>query len=329
MKPFRTEIPPIAVPFQVDHQTRILALGSCFSTEIGQYLHRGKFQVLPSPFGIVYHPNVLARQLHRILTGTPYTNADLFFHDERWHSFDHHGHFSHPDPQIGLHRINQHLAEAHQHLADHNVLLLTLGSTRGFYHPTTDQIVANCHKLPQAHFERRSASPTEIAEALRGALELLWEKHPTTQVVLTVSPVRHLRDGLVDNQRSKARLVLATEQVLTSEARVHYFPAYEMLLDDLRDYRFYARDYCHPSPEAIDYVWERFQQAYCSETTRTLLQRIQKLVTASRHRPFHPGRVAHQRFLRQQLRALTQLEREYPQLDFQAERALFEEHLLI
>ncbi len=329
MKPFRTEIPPIVSPFHIDHEARILAMGSCFTSEVGERLEQNKFLLCSSPFGIVYHPLALARQLRRIIENRPYEADALFFHDECWHSFDHHGQFSHPQREYTLRHINLGLENAAYHLRENSVLLLTLGTANGFYHSESEQIVANCHKIPATYFERQQSSIDEINTALWKALQLLWEKHPDTRIVITVSPVRHLRDGLVENQRSKARLLLVAEQLAGADERIHYFPAYEMLLDDLRDYRFYDRDLSHPSDEAVDYIWNHFQQTYFSTSTRELLQKIEKVVNASRHRPFHPGRVAHQRFLRQQLQQLTQLEKTYPQLDFQRERDLFETDLLI
>ncbi len=329
MKPFRTELSPIPSALSLRHSDSILAMGSCFAAHIGQRLSDLKFPVCLNPFGIIYHPLALANNLRRIVQKIPYRSEDLLFHEDCWHSLDHHSQFSHPDPNTVLENINRSLAQAAQALSSESTLFLSLGSAYGFQHLQKEQIVANCHKIPAVAFERFRSTPEEVVAALLEALDLLFSHYPSIKCVITVSPVRHLRDGLVENQRSKAVLLLAAEQLVEAREQIHYFPAYELLLDDLRDYRFYKEDLLHPNAQAIDYIWSFFGQTYFSETTLALNKRIDKLLHAARHRPFHPGLVAHQRFLRQQLMQLTKLAQEYPHLDFQAERETFERDLLI
>ena len=329
MKSFRTELPPIPPTFQIRHDHSLLALGSCFAVHIGQRLLDHKFKLCLNPFGIIYHPVALANNLRRIVEGRPYRQEALFCHEGIWHSWDHHSRFSHPDAALVVAQINSELDSARAHLAAENVLILSLGTAIGHRLRDNGNVVANCHKVPANFFETFRSSPAEIVEALGAALQLLQEANPDLQCLLTVSPVRHLRSGLIENQRSKAALLLAVEELTQSLPNTHYFPAYELLLDDLRDYRFFADDLLHPNAQAIDYIWDYFVQSYFSEPTQALNKRIQKLVTASQHQPFHPMANAHQHFLRKQLQQVTQLEKEYPGLDWREERERFERDLLV
>ena len=188
--------------------------------------------------------------------------------------------------------------------------------------------MANCHKLPGSQFDRRRPSVREIIAALEPVLQEFKLRLPALEAILTVSPVRHIRDGLVENQRSKAALLLAVEELSKQHDFIHYFPSYEIVMDELRDYRFYDVDMIHPSSVAIDYIWERFSQAFFTAETRQLMQRVERIVTASRHRPFHPQSSAHQQFLTQQLKLIDELEREFPFLKLADERAGFESQLI-
>lgn len=271
----------------------------------------------------------MARCLERVLLGShEFTSAELFENAGLWHSWEHHGRFSHPDPSIALQGINEAYHSAVSWLTKTNYLLLSFGTADVFSLLENGQVIANNHKMPNAHFTNWRLSVSEIVDATVSVLQKIeaaaqHSSGPPLQVILTVSPVRHLRLGLVENQRSKATLVLACAEICRRLPFVHYFPAYELLLDDLRDYRYYAADMVHPSEMAIAYVWECFSETYFSQATRSLLERIEKIRAAAGHRPFHPDTAQHRAFVSGQLEAIARLKAEHPGLDFGAEETLF------
>lgn len=306
-----------------------MLLGSCFTEHIGQRLTDLKFRCLGNPFGIVYNPVSMANCLERVVAGGPgFTNADLFEHDGLWHSWQHHGKFSHSDPEVALERINQSFESAVLWAKSSRVLLLTFGTADVHCLHENGQIVANNHKMPDKHFFTRRLSVSEIVDTTLAVLQKMeaaakLSSGPPFRVILSVSPVRHLRMGLIENQRSKATLVLACAEICRSLPYAHYFPAYELLLDDLRDYRFYAADMTHPSDVAIGYIWDCFSETYFSKPTRSLLEQIEKINVAARHRPFHPDTAQHRAFVLAQLEAIAQLKQAHPSLDFETEEARF------
>ena len=323
MTSFRTELSPTPSSWQIHHGQQLLALGSCFAENIGAQLQAHKFRVELNPFGIVYNPLSLAASLERLLNPQPYQTTDLVQNAGLWHNFDHHGVFSHPDREQGLQNINQRLAEATQALDRADVLLITLGTAYVFEHLASQKVVANCHKFPGQDFRRYRLEVGAVYEGLAGVLKKLLERKPHLRIIITVSPVRHLRDGLHENQLSKACLLLATEQLSQQFEQAEYYPAYELQLDDLRDYRFYAEDLAHPNQQAVDYIWSHFGTTYFIEPTRQLNREITKVNRALQHRPFHPGSSEHQVFVRKQLEKIEVLEGDYPGLDFAAERKFF------
>ncbi len=322
MSEFRTRLPQASpASFSIGHQDAVLCAGSCFATHMGTWLQALKFPCLLHPFGIVYNPISLGKGLLRLLSATPYTSEDIVQHGDLWHSFDHHGAFSHPDPTEALQRINTALQEAAAFAKNANRLILTPGTAHVYTLKNADRIVANCHKFPAAAFEKRRLTVGEVVAALSTPLEHWKAARPALEVIISVSPVRHLRDGFIENQRSKATLVLALEELAQQYSFVHYFPSYELLLDDLRDYRFYEADMVHPNEIAVQYIRDYFAATYFSAPTLALNQRIAKITVAANHRPIYPNTPAHQRFVQQQLEAIHALEKEFPFLKFEAEKA--------
>lgn len=325
MNHFRTILPAQRAPFSIGHSDRLLLIGSCFTENIGARLHSGKLPIYINPFGIVYNPVSISRCLeHLLLDNQQFEENNLFENAGLWHSWEHHGHFSRPERAEALEGINTALKTAAAHLKKTNRLLLTLGTADVFTLRSTGEVVANNHKMPAALFAQRRLSVTETAEGIIEVLEKIKLQNPDVQVILTVSPVRHIRNGLVENQRSKATLLLACEQICAALPWSFYFPAYELLLDDLRDYRFYADDMLHPSEVAADYIWQFFGDTFFSEETRRLSARIEKIAAAMQHRPFHPDTPEHRAFVRAQLVAIEQLSEEQPGLDFSEEKAYFQ-----
>jgi hypothetical protein len=325
MKTFRTILPPTRVPFALAHTDRLLLIGSCFTEHIGDRLVAGKLQTLVNPNGIVYNPVSIAQLLQALRQENTDAAGMLFYHNGLWHSREHHGRFSNPDRNMAVHNIETAHREAAKFIKNANCLVLTLGTAEVFTLRETGQLVANNHKAPAEWFEQRRLTVAETVAALENALLPLHADKPDRNVVLTVSPVRHLRNGFVENQRSKAVLVLACAELCERFDFVHYFPAYELLLDDLRDYRFFDTDMVHPTEVAVDYIWDYFAETYFSTETQQLLALVAKIRAAASHRPFHPDAPEHQTFARQQLSNIEKLTRQHPTLDFSGEVAWFQQ----
>lgn len=313
---------PAGLPF-ISHADRLMLLGSCFATEIGTRLTEAKFNCDVNPFGVLYNPLSLSTALRRIVTGQPYGADELYQHNGLWHSPMHHGDFSAPDVTEALERINHRLTRAHHSLPQLTRLLLTFGTVWVYEDKESGRVVGNCHKLPERLFRRRLLTVDEVVSDYVSLLSGLLAVCPQLKVLITISPIRHLRDGLHQNQLSKATLLLATERVCSLfPDRVSYFPAYEILLDELRDYRFYAPDMVHPSEVAVSYVWERFSQACFSAETRQLVATCQQLARDLSHRPLRPDSEVYKRFLGQIMLKIDQLTEKYPYLGFQNEKEL-------
>ena len=324
MPSFRIDIPVRRADFAIDHQHQSLLVGSCFTEHIGNRLVAAKFPVALNPFGIVYNPISVAHSLERLWAGNrPFSEAELFTHQGLWHSWEHHGRFSQPDLPTMLEGLNVAYAASAQALRRTNRLLLTLGTADVFSLVTTGQVVANNHKMPATLFQQRRLGVDEIVQHLLVILQKIAAEQRDFEVILTVSPVRHLRAGAVENQRSKGTLLLACAALCEQLSFATYFPAYELLLDDLRDYRFYAADLVHPSDVAVDYIWQHFADTFFTPDTQKLMSRMEQIRLAVAHRPFHPDTIQHRNFEQAQLLAIADLTVDYPTLDFTKEIAHF------
>lgn len=327
MQNFRTtfKIPPF--PFNLSHKDKIFSVGSCFAENIGSKLAENKFQILLNPFGILYNPSSIAQALARILNNEKITDRDSIQHNDLWHSRLHHTRFSQADKSTFLKDINANLNEANTFLKTTNRLLLTLGTAFVWEEKETGIIVANCHKRPQKLFTRRRLSIEEIQGNLLVILRKIKSQNTDLQVIMTVSPVRHTNDGFIENQRSKAALILAIDELCQAENFIHYFPAYELVQDDLRDYRFYTKDMLHPNEVAVNYIWEHFKDTLFTTQTEEISKEIKKMKARAAHRPFQIKSIAHQTFLQSNLNKIEVLEKRFDFLDFTKERQIFEGQL--
>ena len=285
---FRTEINLPSHPI-LDYKNPVLLLGSCFSENIGQKLAERKFDICINPFGILYQPAAIARSLERVLKKAFYRKEELFEYGGLWHSFDHHGRFSGPDAEIVIEEINRNIIEAHQKLASKDgVLAITWGTANGYVHNEMGIPVANCHKLPSRFFLKEMEQPKSIGEVWKPLMDQLKSFNPSLKIIFTISPVRHWKDGAVENQRSKSVLFVAMHRLIDEFQNTVYFPAYEILMDELRDYRFYAEDMLHPSAQAVDFVWERFKKSMITTESQSIISEVEKLLLAMKHRPLQP-----------------------------------------
>ncbi|WP_088339537.1 GSCFA domain-containing protein [Robiginitalea sediminis] len=310
-----TEIPISKVPAPIDYHSGVLLMGSCFAAHMGEHLRYFQFRQWTNPFGVIFHPQPLAGLVTRALEHRPFTGDDLFEHQGLWRCYAAHGSLAHPDAGNALERLNGSLQTLATALRSATHVVVTLGTAWGYRHRESGILVANCHKQPSGYFSKELAGVSAIAGILDTLLGTLKEANPQVTPILTVSPVRHLRDGIVENQRSKAHLVTAIHQVLEAHG-AHYFPAYELLVDELRDYRFYAEDLAHPSAVAVQHIWDRFREAWVSPAAQPVMDRVEALRKGLAHRPLNPQSEGHRAFLQKLEGQRETLQAEFPHMDF-------------
>lgn len=316
---------PVELPkkeLEITHTTTQMILGSCFAENIGKRLAMGKFPVNVNPFGILYNPLSISTALSRIISGEKFTeeSPELIFHGERWHSMLHHGDFSHREKHDTIAAINSSLTSATETIEKLNLLTLTFGTAYVYRLKESNAVVGNCHKIPGNAFTRSLLTPHEAVSALAPIFAQLLEKNQEMKILLTVSPIRHIRDGAHGNQVSKAVLMLTVEELQRAfPGKVFYFPAYEIVLDELRDYRFYDEDMVHPSSVAINYIWECFRASYFNETTDKLVTQFEEIARALGHRPFDAESQAHIDFKNKILSKIEAIKEKFPFFDFSNE----------
>lgn len=305
------QIPALQPRLQLsDH---ILLAGSCFTEHMSGFLRRSGFRVAENPHGIVFNPLSVCKALEDVAMQKEYSLADLFQLNEYWHSWYHHSHFSHRDPQKTLQAINERIQEQHQFLKQADAVFLTLGSAFAYFHLEQQHYVSNNHRAPVASFRKDLLDVDTMRSALVQTMERLLQLNPRLRFVVTISPVRHVRDGVIDNNRSKARLI----ETVHSLPDTYYFPAYELVMDVLRDYRFYDIDLVHPNYAATRYVWEQFVQSAIEPSALPVMQRMEQLWNARHHRPRDTGSEAHREFMERHLALCLELQQAYPFLQLE------------
>jgi len=321
---FRTVVDILPSEVMIYHHQSLLMMGSCFAQSIGEKLVEAKFCTTVNPFGELYNPSSIEKALDRMLSGRMYDECDLFEYQGRWHSFEHHSSFSFETKEKTLKNMNEQLSVAAESVKNTDFLLLTFGTSWVYRLQESGEVVSNCHKLPAKKFIRSRLTVEEIVRDYKKLITTLRKINPTLKVILTVSPIRHWKDGANENNLSKAVLLLSVEALCKELEGVCYFPSYEIVLDELRDYRFFAEDMLHPSAQAIDYVWERFSENYFSAETKKILKQIEKIRQAASHRPFAPDTEEYKKFVFQQLQIIAKLEQTYPTLNFDVEKSKFQ-----
>ena len=319
---FQVPITIPALPQPINYGDRLLLTGSCFTEHIGNSLKDWKFDLLQNPNGILFDAASVASSLVSYIEPKLYKEEDLVFFNELWQSWQHHSRFSGIDKEECLRGINASQQKAHAFLKTANWLVITLGSAFS-YRLKDGQPVANCHRAPAQTFTKHLMTIEEINEALDGCLYKLRYFKPDLRVIFTVSPVRHIRDGVVENNRSKARLLEAVHHLVGKFDRLYYFPAYELVIDVLRDYRFYDIDMVHPNYPATQFVLEKFAAACIGEESQRLMEEVKKIVIARKHRAFQPETNAHRQFLANFREKTAELARQYPYLDLKEELEYF------
>ena len=326
---FFTEIQILEFPSQMDYSKSMMLFGSCFSENIGQKLIDLKFDVDMNPFGILYNPESIVISLQILLEKRTFTEDDLFQDQGLWNSYFHHSRFSDVDQGVALERINNRISTSREFLKKADFLIITFGTAWVYELRKSGQVVSNCHKIPAGEFKRFRLGVFEITNVYRELLEQLWKFNPALKVIFTVSPIRHWKDGAVENQLSKATLLLAIDQLIKGfgNQACAYFPSYVLMMDELRDYRFYAEDMLHISPVAVDYIFERFSKVLISKESMGVSKKVMKLRKAFEHRPVNPDTDEFKEFVIQNLLQISQLTTQFPSLDFTQERTYFETKL--
>jgi hypothetical protein len=314
--------------YSIGYQDKLMLIGSCFTENIGAKFNAHLFEVMENPHGILFNPMSVEQSLHDCIQNKQYSEKDLFKLNDVWNSWNHHSRFSSVLQEDALTKINTAIQNAHVFLKTANHIVITLGSA-WLYELTqlaplgTGQVVANNHKAPASWFTKSLMHPVDLKDRLSDLVKLLIQFNPNLHIVFTISPVRHLREGLVENNRSKAVLIHAVHETIASMDQVEYFPAYEYVMDDLRDYRFYSEDLVHPNYAASGYVWEKLVETYMKESTQGIMKQVAELQLAINHKPFFAGSAEHQKFAQSCIDKTERLLQSCPYLPLQKHLAFF------
>ena len=301
----------------ISYASKIVLLGSCFSENIGDQLNYFKFQTVQNPFGILFHPKAIKELVANAIHEKTYTETDLVFQNERWHCFDAHSKLSAPEKKDVLSQLNKAITSTNTALKEATHLVITLGTSWVYRDTATHKIVANCHKIPQKKFSKELLSVQEVTETLSEIITLIQSVNASINIIFTVSPVRHLKDGFVENTQSKSHLIAGIQTLFgNSKSNLHYFPSYEIMMDELRDYRFYSEDLIHPNTTAIRYIWERFTTTWIDEKAAEMMQEINTIQKGLSHRPFDVNSVQHQKFLTNLSSKIAKIATEFPLIKF-------------
>jgi len=321
---FRTKIPVSASRFQLSHHDRMMVFGSCFAENMGVRLKDSGFRIVTNPFGVLYNPSSIEMSIRRLMSAERFRPEELTELDGLYHSFSHHGSFSGANPVVALDAINQSFDFAVNALKETTCLIFTFGTSWVYALPENGQIVANCHKFPENRFKRFRLSVETIVNDYSCLFEDLLKEKPDLKIIITVSPIRHFRDGAHENTISKSALHLAVDEICERFQQVEYYPSYELMMDDLRDYRFYTDDMLHPSQVAQDYIWEHFAETFMSRSTRDIARQFQQIRKAMNHRPLYSDNEIYLRFARKNIASIELLALSVPELDLSEEKDFFE-----
>ena len=314
---FTTKIPILKSNYPIDYSSKIVSLGSCFAVNMAEKFDYFKFQNICNPFGILFHPLAIEKIISKAINLIFFTEEDIFFHNERWHCFDVHSDLSNANKDELLQVLNEFVQTTNKHITEASHIIITYGTSWVYRNKHSEKVVANCHKVPQNQFDKEILSVATIEKSIQKTIELIEKVNPNCSIIFTVSPVRHIKDGFVENQRSKANLISALHSVLeVSNSKQRYFSSYEIMMDELRDYRFYAEDMLHPSQVAIDYIWERFCEATISENAFPTMEAVQTIQNGLSHRAFNPNSESHFKFLNQLESKIIKLKSEFPFMKF-------------
>lgn len=300
---------------RINYNSKLVLLGSCFSKNIGNKLTYFKFQTHQNPFGILFHPKAIENLITNAINKKEYVSKDLIFQDERWHSFDAHSNLSSSNQEILLKKLNSSVQATNKKLKKATHIIITLGTSWVYRSIETGAVVANCHKIPQKKFSKELLSIVEINKSLKTIISLLKSINKDINVLFTVSPIRHLKDGFIENTQSKSHLIAAIHNIVDCK-NVSYFPSYEIMMDELRDYRFYSENMIHPNKIAINYIWEKFSETWFEENTGSIMKEIELIQKGMAHKPFDKNSEKHQNFLQNLESKKEKIRTQFPFINF-------------
>jgi hypothetical protein len=316
---FRTQIPISQTQTPIDYNSKIMSLGSCFAENMAEKFEYFKFKNTINPFGIIFNPVSIERLIKRAVNNEVFTEKDIFFHNESWHCYQVHSDRSSTSKDELLESLNTILKTTQQNLSEASHIIITYGTSWVYRNVESKEIVANCHKVPQKQFYKEIVPVTIIAQSIANTLRFIHRINPNCSVIFTISPVRHIKDGFIGNQVSKANLIAGMYQLFqTANGKLDtvYFPSYEIMMDELRDYRFYSEDMLHPSQVAINYIWERFLETQITASIYPIMNEVCSIQKGLSHRPFNPNSESHQKFLTQLQNKIAQLQKQLPTIHF-------------
>ena len=314
---FRTQISISKSNYLIDYNSKILSLGSCFAVNMAEKLDYFKFQNSCNPFGILFHPLAIEKLINFAVSKKQFTENDIFFYKERWHCFDVHSDLSNSSKEELLESLNTIITSTNQQITESTHIIITYGTSWVYRNIESDSIVANCHKVLQKQFEKELLTIEEIEKSIANTIKLIHNVNPNCTIIFTVSPVRHIKDGFVENQWSKANIISALHGTFDFRlSTINYFPSYEIMMDELRDYRFYAEDMLHPNQVAIDYIWKRFKETTISETSFAVMDEVESIQKSLSHKPFNPKSESHLKFESKVREKITKLKNQYSFMKF-------------
>jgi lysophospholipase L1-like esterase len=313
---FTTPVPVRKGDSPISYDSKVVSIGSCFAVNISKKLDYFQFRNTVNPFGILFHPLAIEKFIGCAVSGKQFAAEDVFYHNERWHSFDAHSDLSDPDPEKLLDNLNSAISVTRNQLSEATHIIITLGTAWVYRNSASGELVASCHKVPQREFSKELLAVETIKKSLKNIISQLTAHNPTVRMIFTISPVRHIKDGFAENQRSKSNLIAALHNVLDEHPAADYFPSYEIMMDELRDYRFYAADMIHPNQTAIDFIWERFSDAWISAGAQPEMRDIETIRKGLAHLPFNPDSDSHRAFLESLSEKNRELQSRHPHIDF-------------
>lgn len=322
---FYTEVDVPNFRWQTGYEKKNLYIGSCFTENIGNRMAELSYNVDINPFGILYNPISVGNSLKFLVDKKNFDKTELVEAGGLWHSFYHHGRFSSPNPEESILKINERIKYSADYLLNADFLFITFGTAWVYQYKNTGETVSNCHKIASKEFQKKRLTVNEIVEFVNPVLIKIMQVNPKIKVVFTVSPIRHWSDGAVENQRSKATLILAIDELIrnNNQHNLSYFPAYEIVIDELRDYRFYAEDMIHLTEVAVTHIWEKFNECLIDRKSREIAKRINKILLAKKHRPIHQNTNDFKNFLKLTINQIDKITEEFPHINLMLEKELF------
>lgn len=317
----------------IDYHANVLLLGSCFVENIGEKLSYFKFQNLQNPFGILFHPKAIESLILNAINEKEYSDLDVFFHNEQWHCFEVHSKMSNPSKEALLHNLNTAIKLTKAQIYKSTHIIITLGTAWAYRFLETDTLVANCHKVPQKQFIKELQSVDDVSKSLQNIMNVIASVNSKATVIFTVSPIRHIKDGFIENTRSKAHLITAIHEIVNRKSKIvnqksYYFPSYEIMMDELRDYRFYSEDMLHPNQTAINYIWETFKNVWISQEASKIMEAVDGVQKGLQHKPFNQNSEAHKKFLENLEMQKLKLQAQFKHIVF-LKYAIFRMYLII